>query len=217
MNEKNDSARPLRVGKVVLYYVTLNTDRNLSPKEKESKFQEIEWRLSDPFLPGFEPANRLEDIVYLEYVEEKKISVNNFGQKFEVSREKRCRIFDLMEKNREGFILVHPNGVSKSKEHLRRYLARLGYLNGQYECQRITYDKNQLLEVFNSSGVEKRGIRFETESGEIEFWTDTDLTKDIFYNACRKVDTNVGDLKVKKNIEMENIIKINVFYSIRFC
>lgn len=210
MNGENDNPKPLRLGKVVPYYVTLKMDRGFPSEERASRFREKEWQLGDPFVAGFEPADRVEDIVYLEYVEAKKVLVHNFGEREEVLSERRCKIFDLMENNKEGFILVHPNGVSKNQDHLKRYLTRIGYTDGKYEFWQILYDSSQLLKVFYSSEVERRGIKFETGPSQIEFWTATDLTKDIYYNSCKKVEINGGELKARKNIETEDIIRIAV-------
>ncbi|MGC1121428.1 MAG: hypothetical protein WBA22_10080 [Candidatus Methanofastidiosia archaeon] len=166
--------------------------------------------MNDPFLPGYEPASLVENSVYLEYVETEKIPIYDLGQEFEISRERRCKIFDLMETNKEGFILIRPNGISKNEEHLERYLTRLGYKNEQYAYLRITYKKSQLLEVFHSAEVERRGIRFDTGSSEIQFWTDTDLMEDEYYCACRRVEIGREKLKTRKNIEMEDIVRINI-------
>lgn len=200
MNGKNNKPKPIRVGEVYPYYVTLRVDSNLPPTDRANRFKEKEWQMGDPFLPGFEAASCVEDsIVYVEYVEAKKTSISIFGNKQEVLVEKRCKIFDLMENNKKGFILVHPNGVSRKEEHLERYLARFGYMRRQYEYRQVFCDNDQLLEVFHSPEVERKGVKFDTGFGEIQFWTVTDLDMNVYYNSCRKVEIN------EENINLLNL------------
>lgn len=199
MNEdKKNIVLSQKIGKVFPYYIELDSNIRIDPKEKMERFQGKEWNFNPSnydFSPGFGKAELVDDIVFVEYVEMEKTRESSLGI-LPMLNPRKCAIFDMLGNRSSGILLLNPNYITENEIHLKRYLGRLQNGNRNFQINPAVIEEDVLRNIFSSRGIEKKGIKFKKNSTKIEFSTSTTLENNEYYKIC--ADFGIENEKIDK-------------------